>query len=1234
MSKVRINIPPAGGGGGKKKAAGESDLAKGDVILGKRIDRGRDTFGEDQPGFGDSDARPEDLDGNPHLAAAVAFLEGLLDPNKPFDKNAMAKVIYYLHHYYHVNYVSRLCMEIILKVLQWPYVSRFVMQRLTTQLDIHMLTETFPKLIRIHSSSNPKMLGYTIAVMGCVADLDARHFSALGGHGQLYFHVIQAAQKMYKSDAVMLNTLLFLQRLCAPSSVDFFLTRTQKAALVKLGGNRVGMPLSGDSGLGKTVSVPPELDVTARGEMTAHDRKVQMLSSTGYADEMLAQYLTAGDIFLGKVQYYSYTKNEHDYDARCVTTLHQTQRYPSEKLVGKQLGAKYKVSRMPRANMKSMMPGGKLPTDVTPSGSVTPVSSNGGGGLYFEGGEDEDGFHTPPRKSPPPRNKKLPPVEQGSAGGKGGKNSKTPGGKKENKSPGVGGKKDQTPQGKTPGTTAAGTKNGKTPGKKPGAAASPLGHNLNDHDPLPEDAPPIPREDGVVGLDTDEAVPSELAQIQDDRERKRWLDKQQTLEYCDFYTRIRDCHLKNQVELFSSGALEWLLQLLQQLAVPPIYHRAPKSLKTKEEEAEDKQRLAEKKAREEAERKAAEEEERQRKEEEEANAKRAEEALAAATAAANLNRDREKMGSGEKAKTGSRGGSGAAGGSAGRKTRSRSPSPGAHGSGGSAGRNKSPAAAEGFIENGIGTTTGLPVVVQAGGAESGKPHLTSPEGAPGQAQADEPAGKPSSRPASAANKSRPSSRTQSASRKNSTMEDAAAGVGAASVGEAGQVQQPTLLQESGAHLGDQPSIPLGDQHQDLPDKSKPSTTRSAAAPAKKQAKPKKQSKKELAAQAELRRLEAERKKQEELRQIRLGEMEKEGREADVLLLGLHSLYLLVRENPHTLRRLCRSEIWEHISDGQKDHSSSGGASKKDHHSLEDQNVVPVGLGGPGTSGPDGVTLKPPGDNSSLPTGAPGNKKKKKNRGDQAADNNEDDDWRKLPPAELFERAKRKKLSQITQIDEIQKSCILTFSKLLKGRYAQDRADIILLLFRVIKLCALYWSKDPEVGPWLELVGPVQEALGWFSDNMFVQIEGAQALSGILKMSRVNSGGPAKEGATKLEGVSKHKDKGPAPADGGGEPGAGEKEKQKDIDKENTSKPKEEANPNPRNEKEFLGLRVPVLRNLSERIKDGIVNTKTILEVQERMGAGEITGRINPFAWAFFGWWETCASSGGCSRIYV
>lgn len=42
---------------------------------------------------------------------------------------------------------------------------------------------------------------------------------------------------------------------------------------------------------------------------------------------------------------------------------------------------------------------------------------------------------------------------------------------------------------------------------------------------------------------------------------------------------------------------------------------------------------------------------------------------------------------------------------------------------------------------------------------------------------------------------------------------------------------------------------------------------------------------------------------------RTAELEKEQRDADLLLLVLHTLYLMVRGNPHTLRRLARCDNW-------------------------------------------------------------------------------------------------------------------------------------------------------------------------------------------------------------------------------------------------------------------------------------------------------------------------------------
>ncbi|CAD7940932.1 unnamed protein product [Amoebophrya sp. A120] len=1304
--KMKVNIPPKGGAPGGKNTDGPG---KAEVILGKRIDRGIKEFEEDAPGFGDADGRPEDLDGNPELKAAIEWLEALLnDPNKRFGKNEMAKVVYFLNRFYHVNYVARLCMEIILKVLQWPYCSRFVMQRLLTQLDLHLLMETFPKLIRVHGNRNQKMLGYTLAVMGCVADLDARHFTTMDKNGQLYFHVIQSAQNMYKSDAVMLNTLLFLQRLCAPSAVDFYLTRAQKAAMMKLSPARLGMPLR-ETETQQTTEVPENLDATANAGDSPTDRKrVQMLSSVGFADEMLTQYLvstqTAGDIFLGKVQYYSYGKTEADYEAIGVRSGHQTQRFAAEKFVGKQLGAKYKVPRLPRSNVVSMMPGGRLPTpDVytpTPlgslSGAATPLSntSRSSARTPLLSDVDELAEHS---------------TSLAKAGRKTGASSATKGGKGAGPAPNkaAAGGGTNIIKAATAGLDPAGSSkedseilppvSAKASLKKQGSSAKKVGKaksfaksrtstSLEAALGSPEDEVEVPL---VYDLDKDEAVPSEVERIQEDRERKAWLDtKQATLEYCDFYTRIRDCHLKNQVQLFSSGALEWLLTVLQQLAVPPIYHRAPKSVKTKEEKEEDAQRAAEKKAREEEARRLAEEEERKRLEAEEAARKAEEE------------KNKPPSSAGKRSRTPPS--AGKAGGSS--RGRGRSPPR----SGSTVGKTlQASGSGGGLIEDGIDTTTGLPVDPAAAalpqadatapeiadaaenagevtgladqqennsvsqdvtGTEQGQesksisqsksterastpskqrtPPKTPPSrqksretssrpGTPGtpaagsakdavmaarrsatagqlsdgidgditlqpveedettlaaqqateqqtigtspQRNAEE--AKPASRPGSAnaasgeEGKARPGSNASSRSsrgvRKAKTSPaELLTGAGEGGASKSGLFDEPadddvamqtiteeqtdpskasgaaaagpTLLQSDGAAApGADEKDPAAD---DAPKQAVAAQPKRAAAGKKGKGG---LSKKEQQALAEERKREAERKKQEELRQLRMQEMEKETREADVLLLATQALYLLIRENPHTLRRLCRSEVWEHGTSG--DHED--GDNKKD-----DIGGVPVGLGGPSSSGPaagGGPGGAPSGAEAGNAKTAGEQKKKKKKAAEPEP---EAVDWRTLSPTELFERAKQKKLSQITQIDDIQKSAIATFAKLLRGRYAQDRVDIIILLLRVIKMCVEYWRKDAEVGPWLELLSPIQEALSWFCDNMAVQIEGAQVLSGIIGMSRQKN-----------------------------------------------------------DHREFLGLRVPVLRNVTDRIKEGIENTKTILEVQQRMGSGEMSEVLQCFS---------------------
>ncbi|CAD7940101.1 unnamed protein product [Amoebophrya sp. A25] len=323
-----------------------------------------------------------------------------------------------------------------------------------------------------------------------------------------------------------------------------------------------------------------------------------MHSSIGSADEMLTHYLvttrTAGDIFLGKVRYYK-GQSEPELEASVVKTEHQLMRYPSERVMLHRSDAVFKVPRMPRANLVSQLP---------PGGDSTPTRPQQDDDLpsYYEGRSDKDNYSSP--------------------GGRGGAVS------------------DPTADGVALlNHTTSDLDNTR------GEATTTSGYvSAGDNVLLSEsDADAIRRlrDDPTSQHDVDDTrlVSGDERKIQIDRDRKAWLDTQRrTLEFCDFYTRIRDCYMKNQVELFASGALEWVLLLLQQLAVPPLFSRVPKSVKTKEEREEDLKRAAEKKA------KAAEEARRLEEEaaEQEAQKKAAEEAAKAESRAASASGRKSK----------------------------------------------------------------------------------------------------------------------------------------------------------------------------------------------------------------------------------------------------------------------------------------------------------------------------------------------------------------------------------------------------------------------------------------------------------------------------------------------------------------------------------------------------------------------------------------------------------------
>lgn len=165
---------------------------------------------------------------------ACAFIEKLyFDAQLPVSPKHFGRIVYWLHKFYYVEYLVRIALEIFLKIFRWPYCTTHLMKALLSQMDVHLLMETFPKLIRIYHNV-PMVIGYTVAAMGCVADLDARRFS---DHEQLIFHTVNIGQRYLKNEMILTNVLLFIQRLCAPNTVDFFLEKKvlqNKEKLLKL----------------------------------------------------------------------------------------------------------------------------------------------------------------------------------------------------------------------------------------------------------------------------------------------------------------------------------------------------------------------------------------------------------------------------------------------------------------------------------------------------------------------------------------------------------------------------------------------------------------------------------------------------------------------------------------------------------------------------------------------------------------------------------------------------------------------------------------------------------------------------------------------------------------------------------------------------------------------------------------------------------------------------------------
>ena len=151
----------------------------------------------------------------------------------PIKPQHFGKVCYFLSRFYFVEYLVRISFELFLKVFQWPYPSAHLIKNLLSPLDVQYLMTAFPKILRTHHAE-PTIIGYCFAVMGCMADVDCRSF---GLDEQLLFHSLLLTHRHMKVELVLINMLLFMQRLVAPSAVDFYISADvlrMRAAMLKL----------------------------------------------------------------------------------------------------------------------------------------------------------------------------------------------------------------------------------------------------------------------------------------------------------------------------------------------------------------------------------------------------------------------------------------------------------------------------------------------------------------------------------------------------------------------------------------------------------------------------------------------------------------------------------------------------------------------------------------------------------------------------------------------------------------------------------------------------------------------------------------------------------------------------------------------------------------------------------------------------------------------------------------
>ena len=120
-----------------------------DIIKGKRIENVKDKL---QVAVA---ANIGLLKNQPEIDEAINYVEwALRDTELQVTGRMMTRVFYFLNNFYYHEYLARIALEFVLRVLDWPYVEHKKLKNLIGQVDCSMVADCVPKLLACHNNVN------------------------------------------------------------------------------------------------------------------------------------------------------------------------------------------------------------------------------------------------------------------------------------------------------------------------------------------------------------------------------------------------------------------------------------------------------------------------------------------------------------------------------------------------------------------------------------------------------------------------------------------------------------------------------------------------------------------------------------------------------------------------------------------------------------------------------------------------------------------------------------------------------------------------------------------------------------------------------------------------------------------------------------------------------------------------------------------------------------------------